>query len=65
MLLNEYANKEDRSSQPFKKWHCGLKGTEFSINKERVMLRKIDFELRSIYLLEINENNKDKLAIMA
>lgn len=62
LLLNGYANKEDRETQFFKKWHCDLKKKKFE-QKENDKLRKTDFKLFSIYLLEINEDNKDKLAI--
>lgn len=62
LLLNGYANKEDRDTQFFKKWHCNLKKEKFE-QKENDRLRKTDFKLLSIYLLEINEDNKDKLTI--
>lgn len=62
LLLNGYANKEDRETQFFKKWHDDLKKKKFE-QKENDRLRKTDFKLLSIYLLEINEDNKDKLAI--
>lgn len=62
LLLNGYANKEDRETQFFKKWHCDLKKEKFE-QKKNDRLRKTDFKLLSIYLLEINEDNKDKLTI--
>lgn len=60
LLLNGNANKDD-SDRSFQKWHCNLAKSEFN---PKGRIRKIDFELLSIYLLEINKNNKNKLSIM-